>query len=250
MDYITLNKLNLTPLYKQLKDSIKSAINSGILKPNDKLPTEDELCERFEISRTVVRQAYSELMAEGLITRHKGKGTFVREQELHGSFFKDIISFDKEMRNLGIEPKTKVLDFRIIPYDQEIFSKLKLGKDEECIFLKRLRFGNNIPLVVVDAYLSANKFPGLIEEDLEKHSLYELLEKKYKIYPIKVKRSFEARIVSNHDADLLQIKRKSAVQFVESIDYDQYNEIIQYSRSVYASNRYKFEVIIDKSHSF
>ena len=77
MDYIKINKFSMIPLYSQLKESIKSAIEDGILKPGDKLPTELAICEKFSLSRTVTRQAFYELMNEGYICRYKSRGTFV-----------------------------------------------------------------------------------------------------------------------------------------------------------------------------
>ena len=98
MDYITINKYSLVPLYSQLKESIKEAIQNGILKPGDKLPTEHEICNHFNLSRTVTRQAFYELMSEGYIVRYKSRGTFVNQQSKENVFFKEIISFNDEMK--------------------------------------------------------------------------------------------------------------------------------------------------------
>jgi DNA-binding GntR family transcriptional regulator len=78
MKYINLYKNSSTPLYAQIKDSLKLAIKNGLLKPNDKLPTEEEICSEFNISRPVVRQAYKELLDENYIIRYKSRGTFVK----------------------------------------------------------------------------------------------------------------------------------------------------------------------------
>ena len=82
MNYIKISRYLPTPLYAQLKDSILKALQEGTLKPGDKLPTEEELCERFSISRPVIRQAYSELISDGIISRIKGKGSFIREKDV------------------------------------------------------------------------------------------------------------------------------------------------------------------------
>ena len=109
MDYITINKYSLVPLYSQLKESIKEAIQNGILKPGDKLPTEHEICNHFNLSRTVTRQAFYELMSEGYIVRYKSRGTFVNQQSKENVFFKEIISFNDEMKMYGFEPKTELI---------------------------------------------------------------------------------------------------------------------------------------------
>ena len=93
MNYIRINKFSKIPLYLQLKNSIKNAILNGVLKDKDKLPTEEFIGQVFNISRPVVRQAYQSLIDEGLITRHQGKGTFVKKQvNFSNIFFKKNIT--------------------------------------------------------------------------------------------------------------------------------------------------------------
>ncbi len=70
------------PLYLQLKSVIKKVISDGTLEPGDQIPTEHQLCEEFDISRTPVRQALQELVNEGVLSRQQGSGTFVS----HGPF--------------------------------------------------------------------------------------------------------------------------------------------------------------------
>jgi multiple sugar transport system substrate-binding protein len=73
------------PLYYQLKQMIKGKIENGEFKPGDRLPTEQELCEMFSISRTPVRQALTELTYEGILYRRPGLGTFVSDFSLSPS---------------------------------------------------------------------------------------------------------------------------------------------------------------------
>ena len=70
------------PIYYQLKEYIKKKIESGEFKPGDRIPTEQELCEMFDISRTPVRQALTELAYEGILYRRPGRGTFVSDHLL------------------------------------------------------------------------------------------------------------------------------------------------------------------------
>lgn len=247
MDYIDINKHSPIPLYKQLENSIKIAIDEGILLENDKLPTEKELSDHFKISRTVIRQAYSHLLAEEYIDRYIGKGTFVREKDINTSFFKEIISFEDEMKREGLEFKTKVLDFKVINCNQDICNKLKLNIDDnKCIYLERLRFSEGHPIALIKAYLPYAKFKKLMSKNFEKNSLYKVLYEIYNIEIRQVNRSFQARIASNRDAKILGMTTKEAVQYVESVDYDQYGEIVQYSQSKYVGSRNNFDVIIRK----
>ena len=85
---IHLDRDSAIPLYYQLKEQIKTDILKGQYKPNDRLPTEEELCKQLSISRPVVRQAYDELIKEGLVIRRKGSGTFVKQRADKNSLFK------------------------------------------------------------------------------------------------------------------------------------------------------------------
>ena len=81
----TISKASPVPLYFQLKTQLVELLKQGIFQAGDKLPTEAEFCELLDISRPTVRQAFSELINEGYITRHKAKGTF---RKLKGTSFR------------------------------------------------------------------------------------------------------------------------------------------------------------------
>ena len=243
MEYIKINKHISTPFYSQIKDCIIKAIEDGTIKANDKLPTEQELCETLKISRPVVRQAYAELLSEGVIVRYKGKGTFVREREVRENFFKELSSFYQEMKREGLRPSTKVLELKKVGYDE---APLELNEDEECLHIKRLRYGNDIPIVLVDTYIPLKYFDGLENYDFENLSLYDIFEKDYDTTVFKANRFVCARIINNEDAKLLQVKRNTAIHYVKTIAFDQMDRAIELSIARYPGERNTFEVQIDK----
>ena len=83
---IKINKFSPIPLYLQLKDSIIENIKNGIYQPGDKIPTEEEICNTCGISRSVIKQALSELVSEGYLMRYKSKGTYVKSNKNTGFF--------------------------------------------------------------------------------------------------------------------------------------------------------------------
>ena len=113
MNYIRINKFSKVPLYVQLYDSIKAAIQSGQLKDKDKLPPEEVLAETFNISRPVTRQAYRALHEEGLIDRFQGRGSYVRKRiEFSNLIFKQ--NFNQELRAHGFEPSSQIINIDTI----------------------------------------------------------------------------------------------------------------------------------------
>ncbi|MEG0264657.1 MAG: GntR family transcriptional regulator [Erysipelotrichaceae bacterium] len=246
-DYIKLNKLTAMPLYYQLKECFKDAIMQGILKPNDKLPTEEELCRTFSISRPVIRQAYSELINEGIITRYKGKGTFVREREIKGAFFRELSNFQSEMIRLGLKPSTKLLKAEVIPYKGSIFTKLNLDPQDECLHIRRLRFGDDNPIVLVETFVPLKFFPGIQACDFTNQSLYDIFEKQYSTYVTRAERTIEARIIEDEDAELLDVAKHSAIHFVKTTAYDQGDRLVEYSIAIYPGEKNVFDVVINRN---
>ncbi|MEG2751661.1 MAG: GntR family transcriptional regulator, partial [Anaerorhabdus sp.] len=181
MDYIKINKFSSIPLYIQLKESIKNAILVGRLKQGDQIPTEADVCNIFGLSRTVTRQAYYDLMAEGYIVRYKSRGTFVKNADISTGFFKEIKSFNEEMRRAGYNPRTVVLSKGEEVASEEIAKLLEINAGDPYLRVKRLRFRNDVPVVYVDAFIKKDKLTGLLDFDLENNSLYETMEKEFGI---------------------------------------------------------------------
>ena len=90
------------PNYFRLESHLRESIRNGDLKPGDPIPPESQLCQQFSVSRTTVRQALSRLVYDGLIDRHRGRGSFVAEPRLEHT--KMFLSFEEEMRARARRP--------------------------------------------------------------------------------------------------------------------------------------------------
>ena len=142
------------PMYFQLKNIILDEIKNGRLKPGDLLPTELELGESFNLSRTTVRQAVIELVGEGYLYRIKGKGTFVAKPKLVQDFMRTIESYSEQMKRLKLTPGTKILKNEIVRANEDVAGALGIKEGDEVVLLRRLRFANDEPIVVLDTYLT------------------------------------------------------------------------------------------------
>ncbi|MBS3991105.1 MAG: GntR family transcriptional regulator [Erysipelothrix sp.] len=110
MYYLNIDKTSSTPIYKQIEDGIIHALDSHLLRTHDLLPKEDDLCEFFSISRTVVRQAYQSLEDQGVLYRIKGKGTFISATS-HLTFnYNELLRLDKAL----IQKKSDVSSFILL----------------------------------------------------------------------------------------------------------------------------------------
>ena len=243
-DVAELNRDVPIPLYYQLKQFILAQISSGDWPTGCQLPSEQQFCEKFGISRPTVRQAISELTAEGHLLRKQRKVT-VPKPKMEGIFFSSLQTFDAEMRAKNLTPTTRVLTLEVRAYDVAA-EKLKLPKDAACIYLERLRFADGDPLVWVETYLPRETMPGLLSVDFERASLYETIESQYEIRIERVNRTFEAALASSREAEILGVKKGSPICFVKTTAYSQHDEPIEFSLARYRGDKSQFAVSIQR----
>lgn len=238
---IVVEKSNPLPLYFQLKEVLKEKIEKGIYKPDDPIPSERELIDMYGISRTPVRQALNELVAEGLLRREHGRGTFVAHKKIDQMFLKNLSSFGDEMEREGLSFETKILNKQITENNsilQEIF-----GETHQFFYrIDRLRCIEKDPYVLVTTYIPAAIAPGLLDEDLEKNSLYRTLESKYGVNISYAKRVMEAINVAEEDADILKISPMAAVQMTKTTAFQTDSQPFEYSIARYRGDLSKFTV--------
>jgi len=244
MQYIVINKFSNIPLYAQLRNSIRQAIDDGTLKNKDKLPTEDELCDTFHISRPVVRQAYADLLALGIIIRMKGKGTFVTKQVISRNFTNELFNFSGEMDRLGKKPKTKVLMVEVIHSDAHIFPLIQLKEGDDCLHFKRLRLADNVPVYVEDSYVDLKQFPNLEKFDFGVNSLFQVFATQYQRPVYKTYNVYTAQLVSDIDANLLDVDKRTAVHRVQSFTYDTLGRLMEFSIASFPGERNTFDVVV------
>ena len=246
MNEFHIDKNIPVPLYYQFKQTLKELIQNGTLVVGEQIPTENEFCDALAISRPTVRQALKELINEGLLTRKKPLGTFVSQPKIDSYFFEQLASYDDEMKLLGLKPSTKVLLIEEILANNEIAENLKIKETDNIIHLKRLRFTNEEPMVVVETYLPSKLFPQLINIDFNETSLYETLETNYQCCPQSVHRTIEATLADDEVARLLEIDKNSAICMTTTIAYNSNNTPIEYSIAKYRGDRSKFSLNLVK----
>jgi GntR family transcriptional regulator len=234
------------PLYYQLKQILSEYIRGK--RVGTAIPTEQDLCRLYEISRPTVRQAVNELAVEGYLQRKKGKGTYISQPKIHQNFMAVLDSFNAEMLQKGLTPGTKVLTASSIKATKYVHARLALNKDGAVIHLERLRSVNNDPLVIVDTYLPADKLFGILEKDFEEESLYRIIEEDYGYTIDKATRTLEPRIAGEYEAKMLKIPKGTPIQYIETVAYIKSGEPLEFSIARYRGDlsRFSFELSTKK----
>jgi len=230
------------PYYAQLIQLIKTQINSGAWKAGDQIPGEAELCDRYHISRTVVRQALRELEVEGLIIRRKGRGTYIAPPKLHESLVQKLTGFYEDMVARGHTPVTITLKHSLEPASEKIAQWLEIVPGTRVIEIQRLRSIDDTPFQLVTSYLPADLCPQLVHTDLTNRSLYQFLEQNCGLWIARGRRFIEAVAANEHEAQLLEIERGAPLVMLESVSYLENGRPVEYFHAVHRGDRARFEV--------
>jgi GntR family transcriptional regulator len=235
------------PYYIQLMDILKEKVQTGAWAPGDQIPGEQDLCELYGVSRTVVRQALLELELDGVINRRKGKGTFIALPKISEGLIQKLTGFYQDMVERGLKPGTKVLHQNVEPANEKVARFLEIKPGDQVVDILRLRAINDEPIQLVTTYIPFDLCPELATVDLTNLSLYEFLEKQCGIFIAKGRRYIEAVLANETEAGLLGIERGAPLLMLDSISFSEGDRPIEYYHALHRGDRSRFEVELVRS---
>ena len=231
------------PLYQQLMDDIKLDISNQKYRHGDKIPSETELAEIYNVSRITVRRAVSELCDEGYLAKHQGKGTFVTPPKITRKIMQDthVHSFTATCAMSGMRPGGRTVGIRIVPSRQEEQHFLKLPKDSNVIYLQRIRTADGDPVMLENTFLPSPEFDSLLSTDLTNRSLNETLRQKYsRSLVVRQTTKVEVSRASPEHAQLLNITPGDPLFFITAYFLDERDNPIAIARHYFLASRFIF----------
>jgi GntR family transcriptional regulator len=232
-----LNRASKLPLYQQLYETLRRDIRDGRWRPGDMIPTEPELMERYQVSRTTVRQTLDMLANVSLIQRQQGRGTFVAHPTVEQALVR-IISFTDDMEGRGIEPGTVVLASSLVPAPEDIAERLEIEPQDELAYLKRLRLADGDPMSVEESHLVHRFCPGILDGDYASSSLRQALAERHGILWSRAKQTIRAIAAPADLAQTLSIEAEAPMLYVERVSYSRENLPVEFLRIFYRADRY------------
>lgn len=232
------------PLYYQLYKELKKKILNSELNPGDPLSSEFEFCKEYKISRLTVRKALEELSREGLITRSRGRGTFVSQSKQEENLT-ELQGFTDEVEKQGQHTSSIVLENRLVEPPPEVVQCFSISDDTPVIFLKRLRLVDNSPMAIESAYFNTTLNPRLlklVQMDMEHHSVYNFFKKDLGIVLEYADEIIEVHKPVEGDREMLKIKNEDCAVLRRRYTYIAENKCIEYVISLYRGDKYKFKV--------
>jgi GntR family transcriptional regulator len=227
-----------SPKGEQLRSIMEDLIDAA--KPGDPLPSERELAERYDVARMTVRAEITRLAAEGMVERVQGRGTFVAEARVAQAAA--LSSFTEDMRARGLRAGSQVLGQMTEPADDGVARRLEIVPGTPVVRVRRVRTADGEPMALEEAFLPAERFGALAEEDLEGASLFTVLEERFGArFPTADQQVVAVEIVGE-DANLLRVAPGRAGLKFHTILLDVGERPLAYAWSLFRGDRYEIRL--------
>ena len=212
-----IDRQSYEPAYIQLVNILKQHVSSGIMRPGDRLPSESQLCRQYQVSPMTVRRAINILSDQGIVDTVQGRGTFVKPIKLIAATF-----HLNELQGIFDDRQTnvKILEVRIVSSDRRTAEKLGIAVRDRVIYIRRLLTRKKKPLLYHRDFLINDPLRPVVEAELEVTSLKGLIEGEGGSDFKRGDLSFEATIINEEEAKILQTQIGSAAFCLEHIFYD------------------------------
>lgn len=233
------------PLYYQIELKLREVIESGKYRPGDRLPTEKELQEHYGVSRVTVRTALRRLEEEGLISTHRGRGTFVTTQGSEAQRIERdttrLHSFEEDIARQGGEPRIEVLSLEQVPAPSRIAALLEVPVGTELTRTRRLGIVGDAPLWIESRHFHPDIGERFRTDDARNVSIITSLEAQTGRLVDRSRLRITAASATNDQAKHLQIEKGAPVLINEFVDFAQ-GRPIEAARAVFRGDRYAFSV--------
>lgn len=245
-----IDKNSQIPLHTQLAALLKAQIAAGVFAPNTSLPSEREMCEQYNISRTTVREAIHQIEKEGLIEKIAGKGIYVTEPQQKMAIHVSLKGFTSDVKREGGFPSSNLVSANVISViPREIFENMNLEKNDEVVKIIRLRCNNGIPVAMHTVYLNHRLCPGFLDHNLSQVSLFNVLTDQYGINLAKAQEQIYAGLANQEELKMLSLAYPAAVLRSERTTFTETGEVIEFSQGTYCGESYRMIVDLDAQNS-
>ena len=239
-----IDKSSKIPLYLQLKEILIGKIEKT-MDSNDQLPSEREICETYDLSRTTVRQALDELEKEKYIYKVHGKGNFISPKRYNQDLI-SFYSFTEEMKKVGRKPKSEVIGFEIRESGEKLANIFKQNEDDLAYKVTRIRKADDIPMMYEVTYLPFERFKDLKKEKLEMVPMYDVFSSEYNVRITSAEEVFEPILTSKLESIYLAVEEGSPSLKIERFTYEG-SKIIEYTVGIARGDKFKYRVKLNNT---
>lgn len=239
------------PAYYQIAVHLRSRILGREWQSGERIPPEETLAIEYGVSRVTMRQALAELVKDGLLARHQGRGTFVTAtpQPLVHNFTLPIL-FAGQLRQLGYRLQHTVLESAVFenPLPQ-VMEHLKLNSSQPVAYLERKLMINEQPVAINRSWFSEEQCPGIASQPLLDNSLSGTLASRYGFVPARSENWIEVARATENEAQQLEVERNTPLLILTTTSFLANGSPLEYSVTSWLGDniRFHFDVAFDSS---
>ncbi|TVP78725.1 MAG: GntR family transcriptional regulator [Gemmatimonadales bacterium] len=229
------------PLHERISNWLRDRIESGELAPEERLPSENQLCRQFEVSRVTVRRALQTLESEGAIVRRQGIGSFVADRRVRQGLVR-LTDFHQDMARAGLEASSKILHRAMEPATPVVAARLATSEGQPVLRLDRLRLADDEPVALDRTWLPAWYAQLLDGHDLANRTLYGILEDEYGIPILSGTYRITADVVDPAGCRALGIRSGEPLLVIERTSRTTAEKPVYFQRRYYRRDRMAYEL--------
>lgn len=230
---------NKQALYSKLLSSIREMIKD--MEVGEKLPSERQLCIDYNVSRTTVRRAISDLELSGEVKRIQGSGTFVDRPSAVRHNLSDYYSFTEQTKRLGNVPVSIIIEYHIENANSTTAEMFDITEEDLIIKFIRLRKSNDIPMMLETTFLNYADFPEITMALLEKMPLYEIFEEVYQRKIFKVQESYSVSNLDKKQAEILEVPSTEPALKISRVSTDKDDKVIEFTLSLARGDKFNYQ---------
>ena len=223
----------------QVREYVRELIEGA--EPGRPAPSERDLVLHFGVARMTVRQALDALVAEGLLERIPGRGTFVARAE--NNVQARLSSYSEEMPRRGMKPGARTLLARMEAAGPGVARALEIKRGDNVVHWQRLRLADGAPMCIEDAFLADTVVPRLLENPLPE-SLYDELGRR-DLMPTWGEDSVDAAVARPDEAEVLEVSTGAPLLRIARRAFAG-NVAVVVSRSTFRTDRYTLWVPLSR----
>ncbi|GAA0591919.1 GntR family transcriptional regulator [Virgibacillus siamensis] len=228
-------------LHAFIKEEILNKIKSGEYGTGKKIPTEHELCQTFNTSRTTIRTALNQLTLEGYLTRQQGSGTFVADKKVRQTLSNTVHRYSDQVKVQGKKPEIALISISVVPADEALQQAFPVALNDPVQRIERVRKANDEPTQYEISFIPWSTAPGISQQHAET-SLYRALNEEYGIHIAKTTEHIEITLADEGLGSHLQCEPGLPCFYIETIAEDGYGNKVEYSRSYFRGDKTNFMI--------
>lgn len=215
----------------QITEFVEAYIIDNNLMPGDRLPSEREMCDMWDLNRVTLRKALKRLSEYGVTESRLGLGTFVAQPKMVRNL-QDTIGFSQAACDAGHVPSHHVVGCELTEANKFAVRHLHVMLASPVFIMKRVNYLDGHPVSVETSWVNAHGCEDIGSHDFEKESLYEVLEHEYGIVPAAGSERIDVTKVDEEEAKLLDVEVGTSAFFQSGLIFGEDSRPVEYFKSV------------------